>query len=270
MARLTSEGGERGRLIHLVRAIGSFQRKTQREIAESLGLGETGLAALIHGRSKRPSNQTTKLLELVYGVRSEWLLSGKGPIFLEDRFWSRAKNGITLYQAGIHKGFYATLEGWARILTWRRDETDSPLHTIGLVLAEHASEVESSAPVMHSVPMPGVRGSKVPKFLLISEVPESLPKGEPYANWGYLLVSNESRPCAIPGQKEGPALFCVERAFDRSWDKISIDQDALPEPRSLAEMKDRNEIPMEGHPRYSLLLAASEHRSMEKGPYPKQ
>jgi transcriptional regulator with XRE-family HTH domain len=72
-----------GNIIRKLReSILTGKKISQKEFAKKIGIDQTSLSRIEKGVNN-PSTQTILLIELIYGVRKEWLQTGEGDIFKE-------------------------------------------------------------------------------------------------------------------------------------------------------------------------------------------
>ena len=200
----------------LTETLGAMQQgtgKTRKEIAADLGIGATAITALLTGQSKRPSRQTLKLLEMVYGVREEWLLTGKGEKFTEATQTIESKNGITVYTDEFNELFCATVAGWAHLLThyakYRMGRRD--VKGIGYEVAENAMEIPEPPYEFRSLPLNYFPGTP-PEDLLFRLSAEE--------RTIVMVVRNEFQEKALAPGLPPVRLYLVKQFLTVDWQPI--------------------------------------------------
>lgn len=101
-------------------------RKTKKQIAEEINISPSALTQLTKGISKQASESTLKALQQKYSLNPEWLLDGRGEIFVSGDGFEALRPSI---KAGTDsygwRYIMATNTGWAKILNYYYSETIS-------------------------------------------------------------------------------------------------------------------------------------------------
>lgn len=100
-------------------------RKTKKQIAEEINISPSALTQLTKGISKQASESTLMTLQKKYSVNPEWLLDGKGEIFVSNDGFEDLRPSIAT-GTDSYGGRYivATIKGWAKILNYYYSEAN--------------------------------------------------------------------------------------------------------------------------------------------------
>ena len=114
------------RFSYAIDLIKARTRKTKTQIAEEINISPSALTQLTKGISKQASESTLSALQQKYSLNPEWLLDGRGEIFVSSNGFEYLRPSITAGTCS-YGGRYimATNKGWAKILNYYYSEIGS-------------------------------------------------------------------------------------------------------------------------------------------------
>lgn len=114
------------RFSYAITLISARTRKTKKQIADEINISPSALTQLTKGISKQASESTLNSLKQKYSLNPEWLLEGKGDIFVSPDGFEELRPSITT-GTDSYGGRYvsATTKGWSKILNYYYTETKS-------------------------------------------------------------------------------------------------------------------------------------------------
>ncbi|GAB6140614.1 hypothetical protein JCM14076_13430 [Methylosoma difficile] len=111
------------RLSHVLFLIKVRTKKTKQKIAEEINISASALTQLTNGKSKQASETTLNALKQKYSISPEWLIEGKGDVFVaEDGFENLRPEIIAATDKHGSRYVLATTLGWGKVLSYYHTE----------------------------------------------------------------------------------------------------------------------------------------------------